>query len=155
MPTNVEYWVQEAQIARERDQRFLKEFGEDAWRDKQAQEGAVAYAFSDKNALGIGKGELRWLSDVYFYTKAGQRSLYFFSRFGGRSQEREFDYDAYGLLLVVNKPFPAEEYEQLLAKSNLSFRKLTTYRLADLTENQIREYWGNVSFWHGSIISKE
>lgn len=155
MPTGVEYFVREAQIQRARDQRFLQTFGERAWQDKCAQEGVVAYAFTDTRDLETGITELDWLSDVYFFTKPDQRGYHFSDRrryyFAGKG--REFTYGTLGLLkLVIDKPFPVQDYEQLLREKDCSFRQLVTYRLADLTDDQIRGYWRTASFLGGNVV---
>ena len=163
MPLSIEGQIFTAQRQREEDQRFLAKFGLEKLTEKLEREGVYAYGFSDEVSHRKATDLLFELSEDYLQSADvnlrekyfGKRGHYEVFEFSFWSSQQDFDIDDeddsiaepdydFPDVIVFDKPFPNQDYEQRLRSIGVGFRTVPVYRLGELTEEEIRTMSGGI-----------
>lgn len=152
MPLSIEGRLLTAQGQRDSDEKFIEKFGVEKLKQKLEQQGVYAYGFASESIQNRCVDLLFEMSEEYLWDdeKIEMKKKYF----GERGHRRWFNYSLWSsnirdsrYVVVIEKPFPKGDYDQRLEQLKISFREVSVYRFAELTDDEIRNPGLGAGVW--------
>lgn len=150
MPLTKEGQINVSLAQQKSDQSFIARFGAEKLQDKLDTEGLYAYGFANDEQRNQSRDELFALSEDCLW--GSNKELKKYSAYLAHRRWFDFSFWTSNLaeinkVLSVVKPFPKKVFEQRLVASGLIVQEVPVYRLAELSEDEIRSKKGGV-LWH-------
>jgi len=146
MPVTLEGQVGLIKYQQEADRKFLEKFGPEKLKDKLDGEGVYAFGFTEDE---LHKRAVDLMFDLSEEYKWGDNSALREKYFGRSDFHKWFPFQFFysslpeqRKIIIVEKPFPKEDFESRLQGLEIPFTNVSVYRFADLTEYQVRHRFG-------------
>lgn len=151
MPLSLEGKIICAQRKKDEDKYFLERYGEEKFQNKLDLEGVFAYSFFDDSILREVTHEIFFkLRDEVLYGDSAELEKY--RDYLQRSSRRMFSFQYFSPhILSAAKPFPDLFFRNKLEQSGIQYEKVPVYRIADLSEEEIRHRLGGGVWWLSEV----